>query len=65
MNNSTNSTAQKNDDLRINISQMYELQYWSQKLSVTTVELRQAVKAVGYNLNEITTYLTKKQQPTA
>ncbi|WP_163410281.1 DUF3606 domain-containing protein [Flavobacterium ajazii] len=51
----------KADDLRIDISQMYELQYWSQKLSVTTGELKQAVKAVGYNLNEVTKYLTKNQ----
>lgn len=57
----TKSQTGKTYNSQINISQLYELQYWSQKLSVSTVELRKAVKAVGYNLNDITKYLTKNQ----
>lgn len=57
----TKSQTGKTYNSQINISQMYELQYWSQKLSVSTGELKQAVKAVGYNLNDITKYLTKNQ----
>lgn len=57
----TKSQTGKTYNSQINISQLYELQYWSQKLSVSTVELKKAVKAVGYNLNDITKYLTKNQ----
>lgn len=35
------------DDIRINTSESYELQYWSEKFGVTRDELIAAVKAVG------------------
>ena len=42
---------------RINISQKYELQYWSKKLGVSHDELIKAVKTVGTSLNEVKKYL--------
>lgn len=42
---------------RINISQKYELQYWSKKLGVSHDELVKAVKAAGTSLIEVKKYL--------
>ena len=35
------------DDVRINVNEAYEVQYWSKKFGVTPDELRAAVAAVG------------------
>ena len=32
---------------RINLSEVYEVQYWTKELGVSEQELREAVKAVG------------------
>jgi hypothetical protein len=37
----------KADDQRINISQDYELTYWSERLGVSKEELREAVSKAG------------------
>ncbi|MEO6760302.1 MAG: DUF3606 domain-containing protein [Saprospiraceae bacterium] len=37
----------KADDVRINVNESYEVQYWSTKFGVTPDELRSAVEAVG------------------
>jgi hypothetical protein len=35
------------DRSRINLSQDYEVRYWTQKFGVTAAELRDAIKKVG------------------
>ena len=35
------------DNLRINLSQEYEIRYWTQKFKVSREDLRKAVEAVG------------------
>ena len=35
------------DDVRINVNEAYEVQYWATKLGVTSEELHDAVAAVG------------------
>jgi hypothetical protein len=35
------------DDVRINVNEAYEVQYWSKKFDVTPEELHDAVAAVG------------------
>ena len=35
------------DRTRINLSEDYELRYWSEKFGVTVADLREAVKKVG------------------
>lgn len=37
----------KDDDIRINVRQAWELAYWTRKFGCTRKELRAAVKAVG------------------
>ena len=50
----------KGDDSRININESYELQYWSEKLNVSSDELREAVKATGPNADDVTEYIKQK-----
>lgn len=35
------------DEIRINANDTFELKYWAKKFSVSTSELKSAVKAVG------------------
>lgn len=42
---------------RINISQKFELQYWSKKLGISQDDLVKAVKTAGTALNEVKRYL--------
>ncbi|HSD06228.1 DUF3606 domain-containing protein [Flavobacterium sp.] len=54
------SKTGKSDDSRINVNESYELQYWSEKLNVSRDQLRNAVQAVGPDVNEVTQYLKQK-----
>ena len=54
------SKTGKSDDSRINVNESYELQYWSEKLNVSRDELRNAVKAVGSDVKEVSQYLKQK-----
>jgi hypothetical protein len=47
----------KADDTRININETYELQYWSEKMNVTRERLKEAVAAVGPNVDDVKDYL--------
>ena len=40
----------KQDDMRINMRQQYEIQYWSRKWGVSPLQLESAVKATGSNI---------------
>lgn len=53
------SKTGKGDDSRINVNESYELQYWSEKLNVSRDQLKEAVKAVGSNVEDVTNYLKK------
>ena len=39
--------ANKQEDMRINMRQEYEITYWSRKWGITTLQLENAVKAAG------------------
>ena len=45
------------DRIRINTSEDYEVQDWSQKFGVTPEELKAAVKAVGPMVDAVERYL--------
>lgn len=44
---------------KINITEKYEIQYWSKKLGISHDDLIEAVKSVGTSLNEVKKYLKK------
>lgn len=49
-----------NDRTRINTSEEYEVQYWSEKFNVSPDELRRAVESAGSNeVSRIEEYLSK------
>ncbi len=45
------------DRIRIEASEDYELQYWSEKFHVTREEIREAVKEVGSQSEDVERYL--------
>ena len=47
----------KADDMRINVNEPYELQYWSEKYNVSRDALRKAVDAVGPIAKDVEAYL--------
>lgn len=47
----------KADDTRISLTQKHEVRYWTQKLDLTEIELRAAVKAVGPMVADVKKYL--------
>jgi hypothetical protein len=49
----------KQDDIRINVNQSWELRDWCQKLGVTPEQLQAAVKAVGPLLKNVKEYLAR------
>lgn len=53
------SKTGKQDDIRINIHEEYELQYWTDKLGVNRDELSAAVEAVGSMVKDVEAYLSK------
>ena len=44
---------------RINVSEYYELEYWSNKFGVSIERLKTAVKAVGNSITAVGKYLKK------
>jgi hypothetical protein len=49
----------KQDDIRINVNQDYELRDWAKTLGVTPQQLKDAVKAVGPVVKDVRKYLNK------
>lgn len=45
------------DPTKINVSQSWEVQYWTKKLGVTEQQLKTAVKAVGPLVKDVKRYL--------
>ena len=42
--------ANKQEDIRINMRQEYEITYWSRKWGISVLQLEKAVKAAGSNV---------------
>ncbi len=40
----------KQDDIKINIKQDHEVQYWSRKWGISPLQLESAIKAAGSNI---------------
>jgi len=57
MDNKQNIGAPDRD--RINVNEEYELQYWSEKFSVSHQELKDAVKSAGTSVEKVKAYLKK------
>ncbi|RZJ36129.1 MAG: DUF3606 domain-containing protein [Flavobacterium sp.] len=55
MDNKQNTGGQ--DRTRINTSEEYEVQYWSEKFGVSREELRDAVEAAGNQVEDVERYL--------
>ena len=49
----------KADDLRINVNEAYELNYWSKKFGCSEAELKKAVQAVGPMVKDVEKYVKK------
>lgn len=48
----------KSDDMKINMRQSYEVEYWTRKWGITPLQLEVAVKAVGNTVaREVEEYL--------
>ena len=45
------------DATRINIHEEYEVQYWTQRFSVTRERLEEAVRQVGVSAKKVESYL--------
>ncbi len=55
------NTPAKYQDIKINIKQDYEVQYWSRKWGISALQLESAVKAAGSNVaREVEQYLRTK-----
>ncbi|MFP5439003.1 MAG: DUF3606 domain-containing protein [Bacteroidia bacterium] len=52
------SKTGKQDDLRINVHEEYELRYWIEKFGVSRDELIAAVEAVGPMAKDVEAYLS-------
>ena len=48
------------DRTRIDTSENYELQYWSEKFNVSRERLKEAVDAVGTQADKVEEYLRQK-----
>ena len=57
----TNAKKQTNyQDIRINMKEDYEIQYWSRKWGISALQLESAVKASGSNVaREVEAHLRK------
>lgn len=49
------------DRSRVNVSEAYEVKYWSRKFGVKAQELRDAVKAVGSSVEAVGNRLRKQR----
>jgi len=50
----------KQDRIRINVNEVYELQYWKHELNATTEELCKAVETVGVMVEDVRNELNKR-----
>lgn len=50
----------KQDRIRINVNEVYELQYWKRELNVTAGELCKAIQAVGVMADDVRNELNKR-----
>jgi len=57
MDNKTKTGSPDRD--RINVSEDYELQYWSKKFGISAEKLKSAVKAVGTSAKAVEAHLQK------
>ena len=48
------------DRSRINLSEDYEVQYWTKELGVTEERLKEAVAAVGFSADKVREYLRQR-----
>ena len=53
------SKTGKADDSQINISESYEVQYWSEKFNVPEEVLKNAVRAAGIRVDDVREYLAQ------
>lgn len=58
MTDDKNKTGSPDRD-RINVSEDYELKYWTKTLGVTAEQLREAIKAVGPTADAVRRHLGK------
>ena len=49
----------RQDDIRINVNEPWELRDWSQRLGVTPEKLKEAVRAVGVLAKDVRRHLGK------
>jgi hypothetical protein len=47
----------KQDDIRINVNQDHEIQYWTKKFGITSGTLKAAVKAAGVMVENVERWL--------
>lgn len=47
------------DSSRISLSEDWEVRYWTEKLACSTLELKEAVKAVGNSAEAVKKYFKK------
>lgn len=45
-----NNNKTKLDNIRINLKQDHEVQYWSRKWGISSLQLEMAIKAAGSNI---------------
>lgn len=48
------------DRQRINVSESYEVTYWSAKLKISRDQLKEAVKVVGDQADDVEAYVRKQ-----
>lgn len=51
----------KPDDIRINVNEPYEVEYWKEKLKITPERLREVVKVVGPMVDDVKRKLGEKE----
>lgn len=56
----TNRTGSP-DDSRINLSEDYEIHYWTARLHCTSRQLRDAVRAVGTRVGDVRAWLREQE----
>jgi hypothetical protein len=49
-----------NDDIKINIEEQWELEWWPWRLGISRKELLDAVKNVGPNLNRVKRFISTR-----
>ncbi|HVK96340.1 MAG TPA: DUF3606 domain-containing protein [Flavisolibacter sp.] len=55
----TDKLPNKHDDIRINLKQKHEVNYWTHTLGVSEMKLIEAVKAAGPLVKDVREYVSK------